>query len=327
MIHLPLKYNEAIPGILSADGALRQIEQACEKGNGDLCTTYYYRHLTVISKLRAYSLHKSEYDKEDNPKCSYCESYSEATAPLQVEHYRPKKGINPKDTAGYEHPGYYWLGLEWTNLLLSCPTCNGKGAKGIRFPIRGSRAAPAYPVELSEGAKVLNRQFCNAADAPLVDENPLLLNPEIDHPEDYLTFDVNGNIIAHGHDLPRGRSTIKICKLNRPLLKKRRIHIWDESRKRLLLWVYKFQLNVYSPEILSNLFEDECTSIIQRAIPQMDHCLWGRYLNDHIEEFVQELKDETCIQLFLKAYHRVVEQQSGASAASAGDEQHVAIAE
>lgn len=327
MIHLPLKYSEGIPEILGTRGALKQIEQACDETNGDKYTTHYYRHKTVVNKLSAYSLHKSEYNTEDNPKCCYCETYKGAGASLQVEHYRPKRGVDPKDTTGNAHPGYYWLGLEWTNLLLSCSTCNGKGAKGIRFPIRGNRATPAYPVELSEGAKVLNRQFCNAPDAPLADEAPLLLNPEIDHPEAYLTFDINGNIQEYGDDPERGRVTIDIFKLNRPLLKKRRIDIWEESRKRLLPWVHKFQLNVYPPGTISNLFEDECIYIIERTMPQMDHCLWGRYLNDHIEEFAKELKDETCVQLFLEAYHRVVEQQSGASGASAGDEQHVAIAE
>lgn len=53
-----------------------------------------------------------------NNKCAYCEStISKAT--LDVEHYRPKNRV-----AGSSTPGYWWLALEWSNLLPSCQECN-----------------------------------------------------------------------------------------------------------------------------------------------------------------------------------------------------------
>lgn len=55
-------------------------------------------------------------------KCAYCERAIEKGT-REVEHYRPKGGVN--DPA---HPGYWWLAFSWTNLLPTCGPCN-KGLK------------------------------------------------------------------------------------------------------------------------------------------------------------------------------------------------------
>lgn len=302
MIHLPLKHNEESPDILQRPQALKQIRQAINNANGDLCTSHYYRHKVVLDKLKAFSIHKQKLEDGDSAKCYYCESYSEDTSPLQVEHYRPRNKTDIRDTEGVEHSGYFWLGLEWTNLLLSCSNCNGKGGKSIRFPIRGIRAQPVDPVSLKEGKFVLNTDLINAKLA-LLTEDPVLLNPEIDMPQDYLTFGTNGIITEkQGKDPERGRMTISICKLDRPLLKAARLKIWDESKRRCLQWVIKFQNRDYNENVLFSLFKDECKLIIQRKQPFMDHSLWGTYLNENIELFSRELHDDTCIEIFRRAY-------------------------
>jgi len=82
-------------------------------------------------------------------------------------------------------PGYYWLGSDWDNLLPSCAACNqicthdipGQGArvvgKGNRFPIECE----------SKRAKAPDEE---------VGEKPLILNPCLDHPENYLEFILEG---------------------------------------------------------------------------------------------------------------------------------------
>lgn len=56
-------------------------------------------------------------------KCAYCESSFEATAPVAVEHFRPKLAVHRED-GEVIRPGYYWLAADWDNLLPSCTDCN-----------------------------------------------------------------------------------------------------------------------------------------------------------------------------------------------------------
>ncbi|MEK9939970.1 MAG: hypothetical protein VW548_03245, partial [Methylotenera sp.] len=54
-------------------------------------------------------------------KCAYCEARYDTTAPVDIEHFRPKGGID-----GTDHLGYWWFAATWLNLLPSCIDCNRK---------------------------------------------------------------------------------------------------------------------------------------------------------------------------------------------------------
>jgi uncharacterized protein (TIGR02646 family) len=140
-------------------------------------------------------------------KCAYCERICKA----DIEHYRPKAGV----TEAWDHPGYYWLCYEWSNLLPACVTCNREGAKHNQFPILGTRVYP--PVLSMESG--LNMKDLMAYSSPLINEKPYLLHPEIDRPENFFSFvlDPNGEgIRIRGIDIDgRGEKTIAICRLNR----------------------------------------------------------------------------------------------------------------
>jgi uncharacterized protein (TIGR02646 family) len=117
-------------------------------------------------------------------KCAYCESFYGSQAPVDVEHYRPKGSIEEAPA----HPGYWWLAMEWTNLLPSCLDCNRRRkqltpkvvdnlgvlydtmltGKKDSFPIAGIRAA-AESTEFST-------------------EQALLLDPTRDDPSQHLAF-------------------------------------------------------------------------------------------------------------------------------------------
>lgn len=148
-------------------------------------------------------------------KCAYCERLCKA----DIEHYRPKKGV-AEDNA---HEGYYWLCYEWTNLIPSCITCNREGAKHNQFPIRGVRVNA--PTMLPDGN--LDVTQCKANNAPLLNEIPFLLHPEVDRPEDYFDFEIDPNgegIRILGTDVNgRGNQTIQICLLNRKEIKLDRV--------------------------------------------------------------------------------------------------------
>jgi uncharacterized protein (TIGR02646 family) len=115
-------------------------------------------------------------------KCAYCESTYGETHPVEVEHWRPKKQVeHPNGKKAL--PGYYWLAADWNNLLPSCIHCNRsshhrippnydvpvKLGKGNRFPLRNE----------STRAKTKGRE---------IHEDPLLLNPCRDQPEEFLVF-------------------------------------------------------------------------------------------------------------------------------------------
>ncbi len=145
-------------------------------------------------------------------KCAYCESTVKQVAALQVEHYRPKKGV----LGDANHKGYYWLAVEWSNLVLGCPACNGQGAKGNKFPVAGNRVMAQDPFD-ANGKLLRNQLYPNAA--PLADEQPFLLHPEIDDPKLHLKYDAFGLLKGTTN---RGKESIKICDLNRdPLFDER----------------------------------------------------------------------------------------------------------
>lgn len=142
-------------------------------------------------------------------KCAYCESKNH----LEIEHYRPKGKVSKEK----EHKGYYWLAYEWSNLLLACGDCNnGKDAKGTKFPLEigGKRV---YDPQTKRSEWISNS-------VTFLNEKPLLLNPEIDTPEDHLKFLFDGSVKELNGSL-RGKETIVICNLNRQ-------NLWLNGRKK-----------------------------------------------------------------------------------------------
>ena len=98
-------------------------------------------------------------------KCAYCESDYASTAPVDVEHYRPKGGVVVRGKL--RKPGYYWLAAEWSNLLPSCIDCNrsrtkefegelvGKSGKANLFPISNQDSYAKKPGEEKKEKRLL----------------------------------------------------------------------------------------------------------------------------------------------------------------------------
>lgn len=156
-------------------------------------------------------------------KCAYCErnirnQYGD------IEHYRPKGRVTDvnnkliKRIVGLnkeEHPGYYWLAYEFTNLLPSCITCNrptniinGAKKKQIgkwdKFPVKDIRAWEVG----TEG-----------------NEEPLLINPLVDDPSEHFVYDTTKGII--GWKTKEGEMTVKILGLNEHDLPERRVERYE----------------------------------------------------------------------------------------------------
>jgi uncharacterized protein (TIGR02646 family) len=125
-------------------------------------------------------------------KCAYCESLYASQAPVDVEHFRPKGRIEGET----DHPGYWWLAAEWTNLLPSCLDCNRRRKQVA--PIVSADLAVLYEAMQTgkqDSFPVLGTRALQEAD-DLVAERPLLLDPTRDDPSEHLVFSLAGDRAA-----------------------------------------------------------------------------------------------------------------------------------
>ena len=120
MAMIKIEKNTKIPAGLRSDTAQGKVRDVLKEKREHSFSDGVYGHPTVRVELK----------KIYRDKCGYCETRIRPGATPQVEHYRPKKALESS-----AHFGYYWLGYEWSNLLLCCPCCNR--AKGTSFPIAG----------------------------------------------------------------------------------------------------------------------------------------------------------------------------------------------
>lgn len=128
-------------------------------------------------------------------KCGYCETPVQGSMTYTIDLFRPySRAVGLDGTLSPDH--YWWLMIEWSNLIFSCQTC--AKLKGSRFPVDDERA----PVGTTSEEK-------------LMAEHPLLLNPCSDFPEEELLFDESGKVTSNTN---RGRVTIDVLGLNRSTL-------------------------------------------------------------------------------------------------------------
>jgi uncharacterized protein (TIGR02646 family) len=145
-------------------------------------------------------------------KCAFCETNTHAGAHKDVEHYRKK--IH-----------YYWLGYEWTNLLLSCQICN-RDFKGTLFPLENDAQRIAnHPLSVSGE---FDRTQCHILSDNFKAEKPLLLHPAIDNPKEHLKFLPDGLIEGLTQ---KGKISIDVYGLKRDELRKARENIVLQMRK------------------------------------------------------------------------------------------------
>lgn len=231
---------------------------------------------------------KKELHNVYHSKCAYCES-KQTYAILHIEHYRPKKEVKDINNQLIQnHVGYYWLAFEWSNLMLSCPDCNSQKAKGNRFPIQNEADRISVPPVRKSDWKSNSEQMIN--------EKPLLLNPEIDNPNEHLEFNFDGTLKGV---TVRGLATIEICKLNRkakenyePRLAERRKKKIDEMilelKKIAKRSIEKMENN---PEInLTALFYDFheiFTKIKFRQNPENEFSLLYSFIFQNFNKFLE----------------------------------------
>lgn len=206
-----------VPASLTADASVKQMEAA------ELFYQTWTAGQAAYGDFTRYSGDdvKASLKEAFHWKCAYCETLVGKGA-FEVEHYRPKGGV-----AGCDHPGYWWLALDWTNLLPACPGCN-KGllqhvvtanmtleqAKALHLtkPVDLHGKATQFPVA---GARLVAKSHDHAA------EGPLLIDPTRTDPEPKLQwrFDCELSVVEPAAGLAgvsaEGEATIACVALNR----------------------------------------------------------------------------------------------------------------
>ena len=131
-------------------------------------------------------------------KCAYCESLYASQAPVDVEHFRPKGAVQDDPS----HGGYWWIAMQWENLLPSCIDCNRRRRQGtpaavsdlrVLYEVMQSGKADAFPI-LGARATAEATDFSS--------ERALLLDPTRDDPEAHLAFELRPGI-AEGLVYPK----------------------------------------------------------------------------------------------------------------------------
>ena len=121
-------------------------------------------------------------------KCAYCETYYSAQAPVDVEHFRPKGAVEDAP----DHPGYWWLAMAWDNLLPACIDCNRRRKQPTPKPSSSLAALHDLATQVINTGKkdAFPVAGSRAPDetASLDLEQPYLLDPCHDRPEDHLAY-------------------------------------------------------------------------------------------------------------------------------------------
>ena len=213
----------------------------------------YFNSLTNTSNKPKFNVYRnSEVKKlleyETNGKCAYCECEVSAGSDGDVEHYRPKGNVAEEVDSTPPHPGYWWLGMDWNNLVLSCQHCNqvrkqvlfkpgmtdAEILELIRNDLRESVGKlDSFPVET--GTRAFN-------EVGISNEKPLLIHPANDNPSDHLEWSFEEDLPM---PIPKNNSGIGKASIIGYALYRSKL---CKSRKKVLL-----QLKVLRNRILENI--------------------------------------------------------------------------
>ncbi|NMM49840.1 HNH endonuclease family protein [Marinigracilibium pacificum] len=275
------KSKKNIPPSLKSRECFESLKKIYNQGKGpckDQIDSNIYRAKDVIVKLS--NLYKD--------KCAYCE---QKEPDFEIEHYRPKRRLAKIDNNdGIQHPGYYWLSYEWTNLIPACHDCNKSGVKGNRFPILNNRLK--NPITKENTIDLSANDF---ESDHLKDEQALLIHPEENgfNPYNYFKFNSKGEIIPCAKketiEFIRAQKTIEIVNLNRFKLhimqRKKEIQNLKYQLKGLLL---NFVHDVYINESrafnrLKNDYFRILKQINQKTKPRNEFSFFWEYVYKHMD--------------------------------------------
>ena len=225
-----IKKPEKVPEILIAEGKAKRAEMCDAFDKGEIAFEFdnkIYGHEAVKSVLKT----------SQHGKCFLCESKVTHTSSGDIEHFRPKGGHRQSAKDTLQKPGYFWLAYEWENLFFVCELCNRRFKKNLFPLLKSENRCTSYKINTSQ-------------------EEPLFINPEIENPEDFISF--RGEIVFAIDGNLRGKTTIEGAGLDRVEL--------ESNRKTTLEKIKRiYEIANASPELPQskeaiNYLYNECTS-------------------------------------------------------------------
>jgi len=233
---------EIAPMTLTTDSCKRRVKiSLVEKGKHKFSSSYYASEAIRTSLSKIY-----------NNKCAFCENDTTAGASLQVEHYRPKAKV----TEVKNHSGYYWLGYVWSNLLYACSKCNR--SKANFFPLKSSGKRVESPSLVASGELDYEKSKSDYKD--YLDENPLIINPEITDPREHIKFLSDGEIMGTTEE---GRETIAKCKLFRKPLTIARKKLIEDTLHELKKVVFAFNEGEVENSLVKYVVKNEILKLLK----------------------------------------------------------------
>ncbi|GLQ87697.1 HNH endonuclease family protein [Dyella flagellata] len=291
MIYVDRHTVEAPSSLSSANGAAQKELERARK---------YYRR--VVDKAFPFEAYKNDDVVEKledlfHGKCAYCEHRYAAGAKVDVEHYRPKGGVKEEP----DHTGYWWLALDWDNLLPSCIDCNRSryheiqpggpefddrttpweilSGKGNAFPIKGAARAQRPQDDLNA-------------------EDPLLINPTVRDPSVHLkwaTHDRRSIVAAQWLEAenapdPYGEASIRAFGLNRPALVEDRTEVLRGLMARAQLLERKIARTSTKIGIdLEEALEEIVAELVLLRDEGKSHRRYSAVANTFLEEFTGKI--------------------------------------
>ena len=175
-----------VPRVLQTTGKRRTTEN---------CESYDCHPNEYIDRSRKFKFYRGVYGHKSvklalweaqYKKCCYCESKMRLPIDGAIDHFRPKGAVQQSSDDEMKYPGYFWLAYYWSNLLVSCNSCNTMYKRNL-FP-------------LADDAK---RARSHHDDLDV--ERPLFVDPGGEDPRQHIRFR-RAEVI---HLTERGRVTIK----------------------------------------------------------------------------------------------------------------------
>jgi len=193
-------------------------------------------------------------------KCAYCETEIGASSGKNVEHYRPKGGVNGDPL----HPGYWWLAHNWENLLPACRGCNMAlrqhtvAPTMTRLQVEEMMVSPPAIVWGKANNFPVGSMRAMCATDDLGAEDAYLIDPTKQDPSPELSwlstsyYSVVIASVSHGVESPYGRETVRCCALNRVELVQARTAVLNELRLQRAEIVQELELGAENPEKLQD---------------------------------------------------------------------------